>query len=116
MNPGGSLGELVVDAEKAVLEYLAEFGDTRETDLIQFIVNEFNYSKRGSKKLIARLEKQEKIFRVIHVKLRPPAVYYSVEEYIPLEIQKELIKAQAKIQAAELEAIGMSDAARRSRY
>ena len=93
-----------MDVEKAVPEYLSEFGDTRETDLIQFIVNKFNYSKRGAKKLIGRLEKKEEIFRVVHVKLRPPAVYYSVEEYVPLEIQKELIRAEAMITAAEYEA------------
>jgi len=54
--------------------------------------------------VLVRLEKQKTIFRIVHIKLRPPAVYYSVEEYIPLEIQKELIRANAKIRAAEFEA------------
>jgi hypothetical protein len=96
------------NAERTVLEYLSEFGDTRESDLIQFIMNELGYSKRGAIKLLHRLEekknKKEKIFRVVHTKLRPPAVYYSTTEYVPLEIQKELIRAQAEVKAAELAA------------
>lgn len=94
-----------MDVEKAVLDYLSEYGDTKESDLVRFVVNEFSYSKRGSKKLIARLEKQEKIFRIVHSRLRPPSVYYSIKEYIPNEILKEMIRAEATVQAAEYEAL-----------
>lgn len=101
MNPNSSLSEPSIGVEEGVLQYLSEFSDTREADILQYIVNEHEYSKRGAKKLIKRMEKDKRIFRIVHVKLRPPAVYYSSEKYIPLEIQKELIRAEAQIKAAE---------------
>ena len=92
--------------EQTVKEYLAEYGNTKESDLIRFLKNELGYSDRGIKKLLVRLEDNNLIFRVVHAKIRPPAVYYSVEEYIPLEIQKERIRAKAQFQAAEIAAYG----------
>jgi hypothetical protein len=97
-----------LDPETVTLEYLGEYGNTRENDLLKFIERECHLSSRGSKKVLARLEDRRKIFRVVHVKLRPPAVYFSAEPYIPLEIQKELIRAQAEVKSAELGAIDQS--------
>lgn len=49
-----------------------------------------------------RLEiRKKKIFRIVHTKLRPPAVYYSIKKHIPLEIQKELIRANSQMRIAE---------------
>lgn len=83
---------------------MAEYGSTKESDLVGYIRHRFHYSDRGAKKLVARLEDKKKIFRIVHVKLRPPAVYFSAKQYVSLELRKELIRAQAKVQAAEARA------------
>jgi hypothetical protein len=98
-----------MDVEEAVPDYLFEYGDTKASDLLCYVRNEFGYSLRGAKKLIARLEKKGKIFRIVHSKLRPPGVYYSAKEHIPNEILKEMIRANAKVQSAEAEALGKSE-------
>lgn len=94
-----------VDIGTGIQDYLYEYGDTREQDLINYGKYELG-SERGVKKALLRLEKHKRIFRIVHTKLRPPAVYYSIREYIPKDVLKEMIKANAKIQAAEYEAYG----------
>lgn len=96
---------VTVDVEQAVREYLAEFGNTKEADLLAYIKREFDYSEAGSKKLVDRMESQKKIFRVVHSRLHPPGVYLTVKKYVPLEIQKELIRAHAQVDAAAAHAI-----------
>lgn len=93
-----------MDSEKTVIDYLAEFGNTKETDLLNYIKRTLGYSESGSKKLLERLQERGKIFRVVHTKLHPPGVYLSVKEHHPLEIQKESIRAEAQIRSAELNA------------
>lgn len=97
--------EQKINPEKTVLDYLYEFGNTRENDLLRIIEAECGYSKRGCKKVLERLERKKKIFRIVHVKLRPPAVYFSRKKHMPLELQKaiiqEKIRAQAQIESAE---------------
>jgi hypothetical protein len=90
-----------LNPETAVLEYLGEYGNTRENDLLRLIERECSLSNRGSKKVLERLEDKKQIFRIVHVKLRPPAVYFSAREYIPIELKKEIIKANAQMKAAE---------------
>lgn len=59
-----------MDSEQAVKEYLAEFGNTKETDLLSYIKRDLGLSDSGSKKLIARLDDRKQIFRIVHTKLR----------------------------------------------
>ena len=92
-----------MEIEEAILRYLFEYGDTRQSDIITYVESEFGYSTRQIKKIIGRLEKDSKIFRVVHTRLKPPAVYYSLKEHLPLEIQKEMIRAAAKVKKAELD-------------
>jgi hypothetical protein len=97
-----------IDPEKTVLGYLYEFGNTRENDLLRVIEVECRYSKRGCKKVLERLENKKKIFRIVHTKLRPPAVYFSQSKHMPLELKKTIIqermRAQAQIESAEINA------------
>jgi len=97
-----------MDVEKAVLEFLGKYGSIREQDVLRYVKNKFGYSDRGIKKLIQRMEMEKdpkkKIFRIVIVELKPPAVYLSAKEYVPHEILKEMIRARAQVQAAELRA------------
>jgi hypothetical protein len=106
--------EQQINPEESVLTYLYEFGNTRENDLLKIIEAECGYSTRGSKKVLERLENQKKIFRVVHIKLRPPAVYFSRKKHMPLELQKVIIqekmRAEAQIESAresaQIQALG----------
>jgi len=89
--------ESEINPEKIVLSYLYQFGSTRENDLLSLIVRECGFSKRGSKKALDRLEKNKKIYRIVHEKLRPPGVYFRIEKYTPTEIKKEWIRQNAEI-------------------
>jgi predicted transcriptional regulator len=95
-----------MDVEQAVMEYLGEFGNTKESDILAYVRREFKFSDSGAKKLIDRMEQRHQIFRVVHTKLHPPGVYLTAKEYIPLEIRKELIRAEAQVGAAEWNAFG----------
>lgn len=93
-------------AEK-IVEYLYEYGDTREADVITYIKG-LGYHIKSVKNAIAKLQKDARINRIVHAKLQPPAVYLSLEEKrLPIEIQKELIRANAQMTVAELQAYGM---------
>jgi predicted transcriptional regulator len=98
-----------MDVEEEILEYLFEYGNTKETDLIRYLQEECRVSDRHIKKVIAKMKKDGKVHRVIHNKLKPPAVYLSLHEHIPLEIAKELIRASAEFRKAELEAISKGE-------
>lgn len=96
----------IADLDSALMDYLYEFGNTREADLIKALEKE-GFRERTIKKHLPRLEKDGKIHAIFHTKLRPVAVYYSVhKEHIPLEIQKEIIRANAQMTSAELAAYG----------
>jgi len=95
--------------DSAILDYLHEFGNTREADLIKALKTDF--AERTIKNHLKTLEKDEKIHPIYHTKLRPIAVYYSLrEQHIPLELQKELIRARAQVHAAELRAYAGGEA------
>jgi hypothetical protein len=105
-----------MDVEQAVKEYLAEYGDTKESDILAYVKRDFEYSESGSKKLIDRMEQQHQIFRVVHVKLHPPAVYLRIKEYEPLEIRKERIRAQAEIEKEQIRQVTDLKAAEYAAY
>jgi hypothetical protein len=96
-----------VDAEQSALDYLSEFGNTRESDLLHHIQSQFKYSPRGSKKLVSRLENQQKIHRVVHSKLKPPAVYLSLKDYVPLEQQRMTLNYIIEFQKALFQYLGV---------
>jgi len=93
-----------VDIEEEIAIYLYEYGNTKESDIISYGRQKFSYSSRGMKKVIDRMERDGKIHRVVHVKLKPPGVYLSIKEHVPLEIKKEHIRAQTEVRKAELTA------------
>jgi len=77
--------------EEAILKYLSEFGDTRESDLINYLISD--YSDRHIKNAISKLEKKGIIHRIVHMKLKPPAVYYGIREH---ELKKGILEEIAE--------------------
>jgi ABC-type phosphate/phosphonate transport system substrate-binding protein len=80
---------------------LYEYGNTRESDLINYCVKKFNYSSEEMKKVIKRMVIKGKIHYIVHSKLEPPEVYISLKELLPPEIAKTLIEAFIQMKARE---------------
>jgi len=87
--------------EKKIISYLYEYGNTRESDLINYGVKKFNYSSEEMKKVIKRMVIKGKIHYIVHSKLEPPEVYISLKELLPPEIAKTLIEAFIQMKARE---------------
>jgi predicted transcriptional regulator len=87
--------------EKKIISYLYEYGNTRESDLINYGVKEFDYSPEEIKKVIKRMVIKGKIHYIVHSKLEPPEVYISLKELLPPEIAKTLIEAFIQMKARE---------------
>ncbi|MDH5460426.1 MAG: hypothetical protein OEW71_05280 [Candidatus Bathyarchaeota archaeon] len=100
-----------MDTEKEIVSYLYEFGNTKESDIINYGVKKFNYSSEKMKKVIKRMAIKGKIHYVIHSKLEPPEVYISLKEPLPPEIAKILLEAFIQMNAAEEDAQKILDEA-----
>jgi hypothetical protein len=87
--------------EKEIISYLYEYGNTRESDLINYGVKKFDYSSEGMKKVIKQMVIKGKIHYIVHSKLEPPEVYISLKELLPPEIAKTLIEAFIQMKARE---------------
>ncbi|MBE0519668.1 hypothetical protein IBX35_01315 [Candidatus Bathyarchaeota archaeon] len=87
--------------EKKIILYLYEYGNTRESDLINYGVKKFDYSSEEMKKVIKRMVIKGKIHYIVHSKLEPPEVYISLKELLPPEIAKTLIQAFIQMKARE---------------
>ena len=81
-----------MDVEKGVMLYLHEYGNTRESDIINYGVKEFNYSSKRIKKVIKRIVIKGKIHFIVHSKLEPPAVYISLKEPLPPKLRRSSLK------------------------
>lgn len=87
--------------EKEIISYLYEYGNTRESDLINYGVKKFNYSSEEMKKVIKRMVIKGKIHYIVHSKLEPPEVYISLKELLPPEITKIFLEAFIQMKARE---------------
>ena len=79
-------------AETKIISYLETYGNTRENDLINYAVQNYNQPPEKVKKIIDRLAIKGKIHRVVHNKLSPPEVYVTLEEPLPpgAAVEREL--------------------------
>jgi hypothetical protein len=93
-----------MDIEKEIVLYLYKYGNTKESDIINYGVKKFNYSSEGMKKIIKRMIIKGKIHYVVHNKLEPPAVYLSLKETLPPETEKILLEAFIQMKSAEEDA------------
>jgi hypothetical protein len=78
-----------VSIERQVVSYLMKYGNTRETDLISYGVQNFVRPPEKMKKIIDRMAVKGKIHRIVHNKLKPPEVYISLEESLPIQMMIE---------------------------
>jgi hypothetical protein len=85
-----------VNIEEEIVTYLSNYGNTKETDLINYGVQRFGRSAIKVKKILDRMVIKGRIYRVVHNKLKPPEVYISLEELLYPEIMRDLLEAQVK--------------------
>jgi hypothetical protein len=90
-----------MNVEKEIVSYLYEYGNTRESDIINYGVKKFDYSSEEMKKVIKRMVIKRKIHYIVHSKLKPPAVYVSLKELLPPEITEIFLEAFIQMKAGE---------------
>lgn len=78
-----------MDIEKRIVSYLEAYGNTKESDLINYGVQNLSQSSEKMKKILNRMAVKDKIHRVVHNKLKPPEVYITLEEPLPPETVSE---------------------------
>jgi hypothetical protein len=85
-----------MSAERKILSYLEAYGNTRETDLINYAVQNFHKPHEKVKKVVDRLAIRGKVHRVVHNKLKPPEVYITLEEPLPrgILVERELVNEE----------------------
>jgi hypothetical protein len=89
--------------ENDVVSYLVKYGNTRESDIVNYGTRKFNCSSKDMKKIIDRMVVKEKIHRIVHNKLKPPQVYLSLKEPFHPDILNALIEVDTS-KAAKKEA------------
>lgn len=84
--------------ERHIVSYLMKYGNTRETDLISYGVQNFVRPPEEMKKIIDRMAVKGKIHRIVHNKLKPPEVYIGLEESLPIYmiIEDQIANDEAK--------------------
>jgi hypothetical protein len=93
-----------LQVEKEIVSYLHKYGNTKESDIIDYGMKKFNYSPEKMKKVIKRMVIKGKVHFVVHNKLEPPAAYISLKEPVPPEIAEILLGAFIQAKAAEEDA------------
>ena len=93
-----------MEVEKEIVSYLHKYGNTKESDVINYGVKKFNYSPEKMKKVIKRMMVKGDVHYIVHNKLEPPAAYISLKEPLPPETAKILIEAFIQAKAAEEDA------------
>jgi hypothetical protein len=74
----------IVDTEKKILSYLQKYGNTKESDLLDFATAKLDCSPEDIKKALNCLIVKGKIHHIVHNKLEPPQAYISlVEPWLP---------------------------------
>ena len=79
-----------MDREEEIMSYLEEYGNTREEDLVAYLLHSFKCSSGKTKKILHRMVTKGQICRLVHDKLDPPKVY------ITLEMRAEALKNTAE--------------------
>jgi hypothetical protein len=90
-----------MNIEKKIVSYLSAYGNTRESDLIGYGVQDFHRSPVKMKKIVDRMVIKGKIYRIVHNKLKPPEVYVTLEELLYPEIMRDLLAAQVSESTVE---------------
>ncbi len=105
------VGELHLDIERKILSYLRKYGNTKESDLLDYATAKLGCRREEIKKGLDRLRVKGKIQYIVHSSLEPPQAYIgSAEPWFPegvmsfIEEGEELTKATDAIlrEAADL--------------
>jgi hypothetical protein len=88
-----------MDWEKEIMSYLEEYGNTREEDLRDYLLNNFNCSSGKTKKILHRMVSKGQIYRLVHDKLDPPKVYITLEMQIRAEAFKNTAEAGTSVES-----------------
>lgn len=81
-----------MDLEEELVSYLEMYGNTRESDLLTYGVQNFHFSSDRMKKIVNRMAIKGKIHRLVHNKLNPPEVYVALEERSYPELLKNIVE------------------------
>jgi len=78
--------------EREIASYLVKYGNTRESDIVNYGSRKFNRSSKDMKKIVDRMVVKGRIHRIVHDKLKPPGVYVSLKEPFHPDVLKALIE------------------------
>jgi len=81
-----------MDIEREIVSYLVKYGNTKESDIVDYGARKFNHSSKDMKKVVDRMVIKGRIHRIVHDKLKPPGVYVSLKEPFHPDVLKALIE------------------------
>jgi hypothetical protein len=81
-----------MDIEREIVSYLVKYGNTKESDIVNYGARKFNRSSKDVKKVVDRMVVKGRIHRIVHNKLKPPEVYLSLKESLYPDVLKALIE------------------------
>ena len=81
------------------MSYLEEYGNTREEDLADYLLQNFNCSPGKAKKMLHHLIAKGQIFRLVHDRLSIPRVYFTLETRIRLEELEDKVEARTSAES-----------------
>ena len=71
--------------EREIISYLEKYGNTRENDLICYGTQNLGLSPEKMKRILDHMAIEDRIYRIVHNKLKPAEVYVTLEEPLPPE-------------------------------
>jgi len=87
-----------MDVETEITTYLLKYGNTKESDILNYGRRKLNHSPKLIKKIIDRAVLKGKIHRIVHNRLDPPEVYISLKEPLP---PHEILKTLMEVEVSE---------------
>ena len=77
--------------EQKIISYLCTYGNTKETDLINYGMQRLGISEGGMIKLIDEMVFTGRIERILHKELEPLVTYIKQRSLFPLELELQTI-------------------------
>jgi hypothetical protein len=103
-----------VRVEKEILSYLEKYGNTRENDLVNYGAQTHGLSPEKMKKILNRMAVRETIHRIVHNRLKPAEVYFSLGEPLPPVMEVETRISKNEVEKILEEAASMARVATRN--
>jgi hypothetical protein len=93
---------LRLDLDKEILAYLRKYGNTKQKDLIEYVVHTLNQSPKNGKKILEKMLVEGWVKQIIHDKLGENVVYFARGNWttdLALEIEAEALGIKDKKEA-----------------